>query len=263
MPTKDDDHIGHVPITPAHDEIASYKRTKAKGSLKSSLGEVPDVASVGGGGGTGGVSTVVLVMVVLVLMATAGLSVYLYKNLQVAEKSIAIYELRISDLEQRLSVTDESMSESSVAMKVKVRELDSEIRKLWDNVWKKAKQQLAEHDAMLQKHQQSIAANETFVSSTKQQFASNTKVVAELRSQLEQARQMRETVLANQARLALQDDKLDNSTDKVNILANDINKLNKRVSSSEEWIESINGFRRQVNRDITELKQRVSTAPSG
>lgn len=262
MPTRDDDHIGHVPITPAHDEIASYKRTKAKGSLASSIGEVPDVAA--GAGGVGGVSTVVLVMVVLVLMATAGLSVFLYQKLKVAEKSIAVYELRISDLERRLSVTDESMSESSVAIKVKVRELDSEIRKLWDNVWKKAKQQLAEQDAMLQKHQQSIAANEGFISSAKQQFASNTKVVEDLRGQLEQAQQMRETVMANQARLALQDDKLDNSTDKVNVLNSNVNKLGKRVESTEEWIESINGFRRQVNRDINQLKQKVApAAPPG
>ena len=146
MPRTDNDHIGHVPkITPAHDEIASYQRSQAKSGLINSLGAVPDVP----GGASSPASTTALVLVVLIVLATAGLSAYLYQKLQLAEQSIVNYELRISDLERRLSVTDESMTESSVAMKVKVREMDSEIRKLWDNVWKKTKSRMAQHDAQL------------------------------------------------------------------------------------------------------------------
>ncbi len=260
MSRRDDEHIGHVPkMAPAHDEIASYQRTKAKGSLAARLGEVPDVP---GGRGGGGVSTTILVFVVLVLLATAGLSVFLYQNLSLAEQSIDEYELRIADLERRLSVTDESMSESSVAMKVKVRELDSEIRKLWDNVWKKAKKDLAKHEARLNQQQQSIAKNEGFISSAKAQISKNDTVVAELTTQLAKAEKMQLMISSNQQKLNQQEALLERTTDKANALSSSINKLDRRVKETEEWVESINGFRRQVNRDLSALKQGAGQVPA-
>jgi hypothetical protein len=261
MSRRDDDHIGHVPkIAPAHDEVASYQRIQGKGSLKARLGEVPDVQ---GGGGGSPISTGVLGLVIVVLLATAGLSGYLYQKLTQAEQSIQNYELRISDLERRLSVTDESMSESSVAMKVKVQELDSEIRKLWDNVWKKTSATLSQHEALLKNHQQSISKNESFINSTKERLSKNDAVLSGLNTQLAKAEKIQSLVDASQRKMAQQETRIDTAVDKLNLMSTNVTKLESRVKDTEGWIESINAFRRQVNQDINNLKQGTGQAQGG
>ncbi len=262
MSRRDDDHIGHVPkITPAHDEIASFQRSQAKGSLVDSLGEVPDVGSAGGSASMATKS--ILTLVVLVLLATAAWAGYLHQKLQIAEKSLQNYELRIGDLERRLNVTDESMGESSAAMKVKLRELDSEVRKLWDNVWKKSKARLAAHEALLEKHTQSIADSDTFIASAKQQMTKRDDVVAGLSQQLKKTQQLHSQVAENQLMLNQQEKSLEIVADKSNRVSADLGKLDRRVKGTEEWVESINGFRRQVNRDLGTLKQSVGQMQGG
>lgn len=252
MSRRDDDHIGHVPkMTPAHDEIASFKRTKAKGSFAASLGDVPDVQ------GNSSVMKPVVTAMVLVLIVALGLSGYLYQRVTEAENMMKLYEARIGSLEQRLSVTDESMSESSVAMKVKVKEMDSEIRKLWDNVWKKSKESFAKIDVTLNNHQKSIATNEAYISSAKQLQSQNDQVVNDLKQQLAGVKQTQSTVTANQKLLASQERSIETTNDKINRTTNSIAVLDNRVKETEEWVESINGFRRQVNRDVSELNQKL------
>lgn len=254
MSHNDDDHIGHVPkITPAHDEIASYQRTQSKGSLSASIGEVPDVKTPVGSG----MSTSLLVLIFVLILAAIGWAGFLHQKLQLAERVIKNYELRITDLERQLSVTDESMSESTVAMKVKIRELDSEIRKLWDNVWKKSKERLAAHDALLEQHGQSIKVSDAFIASAKQQMAKSDSVVAGLSLQLKKAEAMQSIVAANKQALTQQMSAIEAAADEINRVIVDMSKLDRRVKGTEEWVESINGFRRQVNREIATLKQSI------
>lgn len=255
MSRKDDDYTGPVPnMTPAHDEIASFKRNQPKGVL-GALGSVPDVASHSAGSST--VVKTALTLLSLLLMATLAWAGYLQLQLQAADKSLANYEQRIGSLERQLSVTDESMSESSVAMKVKIRELDSEIRKLWDNVWKKSKQKFAQHDKLLKEQQQSIASHEAFIGTVKQQLSKNDNVVASLGKQLKAAEQLQSKVAANSKALGGINSTAESAADKANRLNSEILKLERRIKETEGWLESINGFRRQVNRDLSTLKQSV------
>ena len=261
MSPRDDDHIGHVPkMTPAHDEIASFQRTKARSGLAASIGDVPNVT--GPASSSSVIMKSTLTAVVLVLLATAGWAGYLQLKLQAAEQSIRNYDTRITDLERQLSVTDESMSESSVAMKIKLRELDSEVRKLWDNVWKKTKEQLAVHDLSLAKQQNSIESNTAFVALAKTMLSKNDSIIEDLSQQLKRAEQMRTQVTANKKAISQQGNVAEAAVDKSNRANKEIQKLSGRIKNTEEWIESINGFRRQVNRDIGALKKSVNRPPS-
>lgn len=246
-------------MTPAYDEIASYQRSKSKGSLASTLGDVPEL---GAGNSSVGVK-VVLTLVVLALVGTAGWAAYLHQQLQQSLVAQTAYVERISDLERRLSITDENMSESSVAMKVKVKEMDSEIRKLWDNVWKKSKQRLAEHDSKLKSLERGVKRSDSFANTVKQQLSANSKIVSGLSSQLTQVEAMQTTLTTNQQKLSQQESQLESNSDKLNRLNSDVGKLGKRIEDNEEWIESINGFRRQVNRDLGVLKQRIGQLQAG
>lgn len=243
----ENDNLGGVPkLTPSRDQIASFQRDKGRG-MASRLGEVPNVESSAGSSAT---TKVILAFATLAVLVALSWSMILHKKLGAAEQAIGRYEQRISGLEKQLYVTDESMSESSVAMKVKIREMDSEIRKLWDNVWKKSKEQFAAHNKKLAQH-------DSFIAGTKKQLSNNETLVKELTEQLASSRQMLATVNSNQQRIASQEATLEDSNDKVNRLSNDVVKLSSRVKDSEDWVDSINGFRRQVNRDISELKREL------
>ncbi len=250
--TNRNDTLGSVPkITPDRDEIASYQRDNSRG-LASRLGEVPHVES----NGSSTTVKAILIFATLAVLVTLAWSMLLQKQVAAAEKMLNQYELRIGSLEQQLSVTDESMSESSVAMKVKIREMDGEIRKLWDNVWRKSKQRLGEHDKKLTQHAALLA-------STQKQLSSNDAVVKKFSAQLNGTRQLQTTVSSNQKRIASQESSLENNSDKLNRLSNDLVNLNHRVKESESWVDSINGFRRQVNRDISALKQELGSKQTG
>ena len=251
MSANENDSGGHAPLTPARDEIASYQRSAARGNIANSLGAVPEVDNTSSSGG----SPALVILLLVVSLLTAAAAGYLFMQLQTAHKTLQNYELRITDLERQLSVTDESMSESAVAMKVKLRELDSEIRKLWDNVWKKSKEQFAANKKQLVEHSDKIAAADSFIDTAKEKFAESEKVVTGLKEQLEKARRVQSQVAANQLVLEQQEQNLESTADKTNRLASDMAKLDKRVKETEEWVDSINGFRRQVNRDISALKQ--------
>ena len=59
-------------------------------------------------------------------------------------------------------------------------------------------------------------------------------------------------------------EKLGDQLHKLNL---DSAQLKKRVTTNEEWVESINGFRKQVNRNMNSLQQSVgqlqgTTAPT-
>ena len=103
--------------------------------------ELPPATAASGGGGF------VLFMLTLLIVALAAAAYYLFDQLTIAQGDLKQAQQRLEVLEQRLSSADESLEENSVTTAVKLKELDFEIRKLWDNVWKKQKQELAEHDA--------------------------------------------------------------------------------------------------------------------
>lgn len=259
MSPRDDDPIDQVPkMTPDYDQIASYQRNKAKSSLVSSLGEVPDTAATG----SAPLGKTLLVAGVCLILAIAAWAGYLHWKLQATEQSISNYQLRVADLEQRLMVTDESVNESGVATQVKIRELDSEIRKLWDNVWKKSKQQFAEQDTQLNQHAKSIKSNEQLISNIRQQLSRNEVVMTGLSDQLKNIQKIQSQVMANKQVLLKLEQSMEATADKANSVNANIVKLDKRVKSTEEWVESINGFRRQVNRDMDTLKQNVGQLQS-
>jgi uncharacterized coiled-coil protein SlyX len=89
----------------------------------------------------------------------------LQQQLDRAGSEMESYARRIGDLEARLSDTDEGMSQNAAVQAAKIRELDTEVRKLWDNVWKKSKERLAKLEASSASQGKKIAAMEKSVAS--------------------------------------------------------------------------------------------------
>ena len=200
----------------------------------------------GGKGGTGaGVWARLCIALALAVAAVACAWAWqLQQQLVSAERDMDGYASRIGDLEARLSDTDEGLAQNAQAMAVKVRELDSEVRKLWDNVWKRTKERLAVLEAASGTQGRSVKSLTTDVASMQADLA-------ELKGVADDLSRLMASAKASQT-------EVERVADTLNQIELETSKFDKRIATNEEWIRSINAFRKQVNASILDLKSTVS-----
>ena len=147
-------------VKPDADDIESFQRER-RTRMVDRIGDVPNVASEGGGGGG---SAGWLAWAIIAILLAGGY--YLYQQLDLARAQLTLDQQRILRLEKQLNITDESVTESSDQMQKQVQFLDTEIRKLWDNVWKKSKEQLNEHEERLTKFEKTLEGLKTRIATS-------------------------------------------------------------------------------------------------
>ena len=165
---------------------------------------------------------------------------------------MANYASRIGDLEGRLSDTDEGMTQNAAVQAVKISELEKEVRKLWDNVWKKSKDRLAKLEASTGSHDKSIKGLLGAVSGVESQLESASGDITKLKSVAGDLSRLMASAKANQA-------EVERVADTLNRINLDLSKLEKRVQGNEEWVGSVNAFRRQVNASLSDLQARLQS----
>ena len=171
---------------------------------------------------------------------------------QLRQTSFALndYETRIADLEARLSDTDEGMSQNAAVQAAKIRELDSEVRKLWDNVWKKAGKRLDQLESTSSSHGKKIAATEKSVAGMESQVKGAASDIARLKSVAGDLERLMASARTNQT-------EVERVADTLNRINLEVNKLNRRVQGNEESVQAIDAFRRQMMTSVTDLQESV------
>jgi chromosome segregation ATPase len=159
---------------------------------------------------------------------------------------------RVADLEALLSDTDESVEKSAAALGAQLNVVDKETRRL--------EQRRREMDNKIKKLEKASAATQTDVGKLQTATAGQGKTLESLQSDLtalqrvagdlERLSQTAKSAQANLERLA----------DNVNKANLERAAMNQRVTANEEWIESINAFRRQVNASISRLESQIQNA---
>jgi len=188
----------------------------------------------------------------LTLLALAATG-YLFWQLQLSQQSVVDQKQRISELEKQLTVSGDTASQSLASVSVKVNMLlkkietsVSEIDKLWaarnTNVSsiKKATSSLNKTKASLKK---ALADQEAL----KQSFSQSSQLISEQELLIQSLRER----VADQ-RKATQS--LSASVKKNASTAKGIQSFESRLKESEESLRSLEAFRRNVNRDILQLK---------
>jgi len=196
-------------------------------------------------------------LVVLCLLAVAALGGWTYllnEQLQGSRHQLMDATARLQILERRLSVTDESASQSSVALQVKIKEMDAEIRKLWDNVWKRAKQDLAQHGKDIASLQAALKTQDEFDQKSKTELSETALALEVVEEQLEATTKASGQMSTLQEQLAAQRQALMGLQDTSNSLSTANDDLQKRVAGTEEWVDSFNGYRTQMNRKLLDLQ---------
>lgn len=206
------------------------------------------------GGGSGGRSGVLSRMMLVVAMAVAVSACVwawqLQERLEQAGHTMERYEKRISSLEDRLADTDEGMSQNAAVQAAKLRELDTEVRKLWDNVWKRSKERLGVLEASAKRFEGAIAANDKSIDATQAELGKALADIEKLQSVSGDLERLMSSARTSQA-------EVERVADALNTVNLELARLNKRVAGNEEWIKSINAFRQSTNSAITNLQATI------
>ncbi|MCB1706330.1 MAG: hypothetical protein KDI17_15805 [Halioglobus sp.] len=180
-----------------------------------------------------------------------------------ANEQMREYATRIGDLEARLSDTDEGMNQNAEVQAVKIAELEKEVRKLWDNVWKESKARLEKLEAAsgtqekgLKSLQGSLGTSQAQLKDTAGEIDRLRADMAELKSISGDLARLISSAKANQA-------EVERVADNLNQINLAVAKLEKRVAGNEEWVASINAFRQQVNTSLSQMQTaiRAQSAP--
>jgi chromosome segregation ATPase len=239
MPRRDD-HIDDIPsIIPERDDLReSY--TPAAPAQKS-------------GGGKG-----LAVFALLVALAAAGGAGYLFQQLQLTQQALAAADKRVTSLEDMLSASSETASESAAVQAVKIKELTSEVDKLWASAWRKNKARLNELEKQLKGQQSKLAALDKTSKSSAEALAALNRQLPQLQNLSSELKEVQSLSIAQKAQLSELDDTLAEAR-------TGLSKLGKRVGETEDWVKSINAYRRQMNQKLADLEaslaQGASAAP--
>jgi chromosome segregation ATPase len=208
-----------------------------------------------------GSNTLTLVALLLALVGVA-LGGFFGWKLTESQAVLQKAEARITDLEGRLSVTSDESSQSLTQVDAKLKWVDTEIRKLWgisNDVNRKAIAANKENIASLAKElaaaKKDAGEAKTTAASLGSRLDSNKAAVDDAVAKIESA----------VASIAEQGKRLQDFTEQVDRVEGQlgtIQTLEQKVRSSEEAIAAIDAYRRTINRDILELKQRLNAAPA-
>ena len=233
MPTKNDDNLKQYPNIKADHDVLHSRRRAYQGYKNSAIKNYIFYT---------------ILFIVLIF------SIYISQNIQKLLDRFQILETRIEVLEEQLVNAGDEMNQTDQAVRLRLKELDSEVRKLWDNVWKKSKAQLAMHD-------KNIKNLTTRTSSLKENQSELNSQQLELKSELLRYNSALDEIVELVETLALDNKQLTTIDKQLPNLKELIAEHDQRIKSNEEWIESINLFRKQVNIKLNKLTQPEYIAP--
>lgn len=195
-------------------------------------------------------------LALVVALAAAGLSGYLFWQLQQTQQRIAAAdqsvaqtasqaESRIAELERRLMLSDDESSASLTVLQSNVKENASEIRKLWGVAYDRNRPAIAKLEESVASLNKTLNGVDSKIQSAVGDVAGEVRVLSEL-------------VDAQQAVINRADKSVKEQAAAINSavqkLENVDGPLRKQVEANAEAIEAIDAFRLQVNRELLQLR---------
>lgn len=248
--SRDDLHDNH--------DIPSFAASRDEAVTSAPRGAPPSARPRGGAptptsGGGSVVGRLVLTLAVVGAAVACAWAWQLQKTLDATQQELAKTGQRVGNLELLLSDTDETLNESAAKINEDMSFWKTEIRKLWDWRNKEAK-------PALDKLEKQVASANSSIKGLKTTADSNSKTLKNLQTDLAALKKLSGDLerMAATAKRAQTD--VERLADGVNKARLERAALNKRVDSNEEWIESINAFRKQVNANISRLESQIRAA---
>jgi chromosome segregation ATPase len=254
-----DEDIDPIPSISARRDgaAASAAVPRPRGSTRSGGNGGNRAGGEGTGGGRPGLlSGLLLGTSLLVALGACAWAWQLQETLTQAGHTMDRYERRIADLEDRLADTDEGMSQNAAVQAAKIRELDTEVRKLWDNVWKRSRERLGKLEASEKRFDNAIAANQQALDATQADLG---KAMTDITQLTRVAGDMERLMTSSRSSQA----EIERVADALNSLNLELARYGKRVESNEEAIRAIDAFRRSTSANIDQLRAGLRTLQGG
>lgn len=211
------------------------------------------------GGGAPGVVYAVLSVLVIGLAAAGWVILTQQERLDANQRTISDSTTRIRALEERLRMTDETLSESDADTNEQIAFWDSEIRKLWDIGNKRNRRWIEDNRANVTKLTSALGKAQTELNGIK-------STVGRLDTTVQRQQEIGDRVTAldmqMQRLLRQQRDLVDKANQAVQTSSSVKAALESRVRSNEEAIAAIDAHRTRLNSDIAELRRALG-APLG
>ncbi len=212
----------------------------------------------GGGGGGRGSSVLVSVALVAALVAVAGGGYFLvtqHEELRATKSTLEQASRRIAALEERLRLTDESLSASEEGTNEQISFWESEIRKLWDVSNKRNKRWIEDNQAALASLDKSLAAALADMDTVKSAVSRHETAISrqqDIADRLTAIDLQMNRLVANNRDLV----------DKANVAAGLATRVEQRVAKNEEAVAAIDRWRASTNSRILNLESgRRSPSP--
>ncbi|RRJ83901.1 hypothetical protein [Aestuariirhabdus litorea] len=223
-------------------------------------------------------SPLLMVVVMILVLALGAVTFFGYQQTQALraelESNQQAFELtlqRLQDVSGKVIATGESIDQSDTKVQAELKEINSEIRKLWDVSNKRNKRNIEDNAAMVEKLSTSLTSLEKAgkaldqgLKSQQQELLSEKARVSGLATQVqlastEQAARLESVQerLDSMATLAARVDLLQKQ------LSADIEAVSGRVQGNAEAVRSIDAFRRQVNGQLLELRDSLNRLQGG
>ena len=199
--------------------------------------------------GIGAFSRLVLTTSIVVATVALAWAWQLQQELNHTRDSLERYSVRTGDLEDLLSDTDETVNQSATAMRVQLKRLDTENRKLWD-----ARKASNNKISTLEKTSSAQGSNLVII---KKAVTKNEKQLPILQEEVSRFTILAKDLTNLTASAKRNQVEVERVADGINRIDLEQAKLEKRVSENEGWIDSINVSRRQVNGKLTQLENTI------
>jgi septation ring formation regulator EzrA len=199
---------------------------------------------------------VVLAILVAGLAVSGWFVANQYQQLRDAERLLAAADQRLLRLEERLQMTDQTMSEAGDEVQDQMGFWESEIRKVWDVANKRNKNWIVANQGKLKRQADHLATIDTSLTALKSSVSRHDQAFGQQREMLDQLAavglQLRQ-VAEQQRRM----------TDQLNVarqgFASLESGLQRRVANNEEAVEAIDAYRVQLNNRLNDVRRRMET----
>ncbi len=211
-----------------------------------------------GGGGSGRLLGLNVVLAILVagLVVAGWFVANQQQQLSEAERLLGEADKRLLRLEDRLQMTDQTMSEAGDEVQDQLGFWEDEIRKVWDVANKRNKNWIIENQGKLKRNAERLATIESSVNSLKSSVSRHDKAFGQQTAMLDQlaALELQIRQVAEQQR---------RMTDQLNVarqgFASLESGLERRVANNEEAVEAIDAYRIQLNNRLNDVRNRIET----
>ena len=210
------------------------------------------------GGGTGRLLGLNVVLAILVagLVVSGWFVANQQQQLGEAERLLGEADKRLLRLEERLQLTDQTMSASGDEVQDQLGFWEDEIRKVWDVANKRNKNWIIENQGKLKRNAERLATIESSVTSLKSSVSRHDQALGQQTAMLDQlaALELQIRQVAEQQR---------RMTDQLNVarqgFASLESGLERRVANNEEAVEAIDAYRIQLNNRLNDVRNRIET----